>query len=56
MGMCSDKIDPTIIDINFGVKSSQLIDHKKKISEMCSEIELLYIQFSKQSTPADKKK
>ena len=41
MGMCTKKIDPTILSIDFGYKSNTMLDHKKKVSQKCREIELL---------------
>lgn len=43
MGMCSKKIDPTILNIDFGMKSNSILDYKKLISEKCQEIELMQI-------------
>jgi len=42
--MYPDEIDETIIDINLGMKNNVIIDKKKKINEMCKDIEFLYIQ------------
>ena len=46
MGMCSKKIDPTILSIDFGMKSNLILDQKRIISEKCREIELLQIKLS----------
>ena len=54
MGMCRKKIDPTILSIDFGYKSNALLDHKRKISEKCREIELLQIKMGLERDPAKK--
>ena len=55
MGICSDDIDPTIIQIDFGMRSNYLIDSLQGIDLMCSEIELIYINYIKEQNQRRKK-
>ena len=56
MGMCSKKIDPTILSIDFGMKSNTMLDLKRIISEKCREVELVQIKLSLEKDPAKKLK
>ena len=45
-GLCLKNVDPTIINIEFGLKNQALIEKKKEMNDTCTEIELLHIQLS----------
>jgi hypothetical protein len=56
MGMCTKKIDPTILSIDFGYKSNTMLDLKRKVSLKCREIELLQIKLGIEANPEKKAK
>ena len=47
MGMCSDKVNSTIININFGLRDNRIILHKKMIQEMTNELQLLHLEYAR---------
>jgi len=42
--ICSEKLDPTIININVTMNRNELLNHSMELNELCDEIELLYIR------------
>ena len=40
IGMCDKSLDSTIVDINFGMQSFDIIMRLNKMNDLCSEIEL----------------
>ena len=45
MGFCPSNLDQTILQINFAMKESVILDKLNLINKTCDEIEILYIKF-----------
>lgn len=46
-GVCEETIDPTIVEINLGINSFDVLNELKRIDDACAEIELLNIRLKK---------
>ena len=46
-GVCEENIDPTIVEINLGINSFDVLNELKRIDNACAEIELLNIRMKK---------
>ena len=57
-GVCEESIDPTIVEINLGINSFDVLNELKRIDDACAEIELLNIRLKKSTdrTTANKLK
>ena len=42
--ICSEKLDPTIININVTMNRNELLYHQMELNKLCDEIELLHIK------------
>ena len=40
MGLCCNHVDPTIVQMDFGMASNKLIDNLQMIDMNCADIEL----------------